>query len=601
MKVAIAQINTTQGDVRGNTERILRAAASARSGGARLVVFPELAIPGYCPRDLLYSTRFVAACEAALAEIATSAPPDLGLLVGTVSRNPTGRGRRLCNSAVLLSGGRILAWRHKTLLPTYDVFDEARYFEPAPEDQEPVEFLGHRIGVTICEDVWGETPSLESPTWDADPPAALAEAGSDILINLSASPFSEGRPAARERLVTRLASRLRRPVILVNLVGGNDEVVFDGTSVAAGAAGTVIARAAAFREETLILDLPDGGGGGGEIPPRSDDAGARLADLRDALVLGLSDYARKCGFGEAVIGLSGGIDSAVTAVLAARALGPGQVLGVALPSRYSAPESLEDARLLASRLGMPFETISIEPAFRALLGSLEAPFSGRPADVTEENLQARIRGVILMALSNKFRRLLLTTGNKSEMACGYATLYGDMCGGLAVISDVLKTTVYDLARLLNRDADPIPERTLTRAPTAELRPGQKDSDSLPSYEILDPILRLHIEDGLSASEIVGRGYDPGLVGRIVRMVVRAEYKRKQAPPGLRVTPKAFGSGRRMPIAGDAAAFFDEASGAACGAPPPPGGSAGKGRGSSPDPLNSGGPGASPFPAGTPEP
>ena len=545
MRLALAQLNTTVGDVTGNEARILSSYRQAVTAGADLVLVPELALTGYPPRDLLLRPSFVDANLAALERLAAQTGAT-GLLVGFVGRNPRRPGRELTNAAALLAGGRVVAVREKTLLPTYDVFDEDRYFEPATENL-PVPFRGHSLGITICEDVWNDEDFWPAPRYRPNPAVELAEAGADLLVNLSASPWHRGKERTRRAMLSSLAAKTGRPVFYCNLAGGNDELVFDGQSLACHADGTLMAEGAAFTEDFLLVDSESVA----TVPPRDR---CDEAMLHDALVLGTRDYLHKCGFRSAVLGLSGGIDSAVVAALAVAALGPDQVRGLALPSEYSSPGSISDARDLAENLGIPFDIVSIQPPFAALKGQLKPLFGGRPEDTTEENLQARLRGVTLMAMSNKFGSLLLTTGNKSELAVGYCTLYGDMCGGLAVISDVPKTWVYRLARWMNDDArargarPPIPEGSLTKPPSAELRPNQTDQDSLPPYEVLDAILEGYVVREQSVAELVGLGLGETEVRRVVRLIEGSEYKRRQAAPGLKVTTKAFGVGRRVPIA-----------------------------------------------------
>jgi NAD+ synthase/NAD+ synthase (glutamine-hydrolysing) len=537
MKLALAQINTTVGDLRGNSAKILQHYRLAQQAGVDLLLTPELAITGYPPRDLLSKRRFVRDNLATLDEIAGQVG-ETGLLVGFVDFNPAADGRPYYNSVALVYQRKIVARRSKTLLPTYDVFDEDRYFQPS-ERNDPIEWKGCRLGVTVCEDIWN-VEHFAPTRYNRDPVSELA--GVDYLLNLSASPYHLGKARVREQLVQAVATKHRMPVAYCNLVGGNDELIFDGQSMVFNATGQMWAQAAAFREELLIVDTS--GPAAPPLAPTSDMAG-----LHDALVLGLRDYAGKCGFRSAVLGLSGGIDSAVTACLAAEALGNSNVLGVSLPSQFSSPASKDDARILAANLGIRYEVIPIQAAFEQLKATLQPLFAGRAEDTTEENLQARVRGTLLMALSNKFGHPLLTTGNKSEMAVGYCTLYGDMNGGLAVIADVPKTMVYELARYINRERAIIPASSITKPPSAELRPNQTDQDTLPEYAVLDAILKRYVEENKSAAEIIEEtGYDAGLVRDIVRKIDLNEYKRKQAPPCLRVTTKAFGIGRRVPIA-----------------------------------------------------
>jgi len=544
MKTALAQLNPTVGDIDGNARRILDAYARAARAGAEVVVTPELSLIGYPPRDLLLKPRFVADNLAALERLAGQVGPT-ALVVGYVERTGRERGLPLYNAAALIADGRVLARKYKRLLPTYDVFDEMRYFEPGDEPAV-VEWGGSTLGLSICEDIWTqESAGPAARLYHGNPVADLVEAGADVLINMSASPFVVGKSAQRAELVRAQALRHGRPVVYVNQVGGNDELIFDGASFAVSADGQVVAQLKAFEEEVAVVDLAAVGSPAGlaELP-------ADVEALRPALVLGLRDYMRKTGFREAVVGLSGGIDSSLVACLAAEAAGPEHVLGVAMPSRYSSAHSVEDARALASALGIRFQTIPIDGPHTAFEEVLAEAFAGREPDLTEENLQARVRGTILMGLSNKFGYLVLATGNKSEVSVGYCTLYGDMVGGLAVIGDVPKTLVYRLCRHINETdpRSPIPERVLTKAPSAELRPDQKDEDSLPPYDVLDPILDLYVRDERSYDQIVAAGFDPHTVSQVIRLVDRNEYKRKQAAPVLKVTSRAFGFGRRMPIA-----------------------------------------------------
>lgn len=546
MKIAIAQLNFTVGDLTGNAAKILDGYRRACAQGADLVVFSELAVTGYPPRDLLLKSAFVPDTLAALDGLAhemTAAPA----VVGYVDRNEGKTGRPFRNAAAVIAGGKVQRRVWKMLLPTYDVFDEDRYFEPATR-VAPVTVGGCVLAVTVCEDIWNEPAFWRGkqdrnglPLYQRDPVAELCDAGAEVIVNISASPYVLGKERLRHELLSTVAAHHKRPLIYANQVGGNDELVFDGNSMAFDAQGRLIAQARAFDEDLVLVDtaLPH---------PAALCAPGEEESLYRALVLGLRDYTRKCGFKGLVLGLSGGIDSAVVAVLAAAAVGPENVIGVAMPSRFSSDHSKSDAEALAKNLGIRFHTIPIEPAHKALLEMLAPVFAGREADTTEENLQARVRGVLLMALSNKFGHMLITTGNKSEMATGYCTLYGDMCGGLAVISDVPKMMIYRLARWINRDRPIIPEGSLTKPPSAELRPNQTDQDSLPPYEVLDRILKAYVEDQRSHADIVAAGEDERVVRDVLRRVDFNEYKRKQAPPGLKVTSKAFGIGRRMPIA-----------------------------------------------------
>ena len=539
MKVALAQINTTVGDLAGNEAKILAAYRRGVEAEADLVMFPELALCGYPPRDLLLKKNFIRQNLEVLDRLA-QATGRTGLLVGYVGRNPQPPGREATNGAALLQHGKILATRAKTLLPTYDVFDEDRYFEPATENL-PVEFNGERVGITICEDVWNDEDFWRDRRYRRNPTTELAAAGARIIFNISASPWHLGKNKTRHLMLAKLAAKIQCPLLYCNLVGGNDELVFDGASLAFNGAGQLTARGELFDEDFLLVDT---------AAPATHASGdpADEEKLYKALVLGLRDYLHKCGFKSAVLGLSGGIDSALTAVLAVAALGRENVRGVSLPSEFSSQGSLDDARRLAESLGIRYDVIPIQPMFAAAKTQLSQVFTGCREDTTEENIQARLRGVVLMAMSNKFGSLLLTTGNKSELAVGYCTLYGDMCGGLAVISDVPKTMVYRLSQWINRDQEIIPAASITKPPSAELRPDQTDQDSLPPYDTLDAILDAYVVQMRSAVEIIKSGFDEATVRRVVRLIDLNEYKRRQAAPGLKVTSKAFGVGRRIPIA-----------------------------------------------------
>jgi len=538
MKIALAQINTTVGDFAGNTARLREACERGAEAGAEIVLAPELAITGYPPRDLLLKGGFVENNLAALEALAVTIG-DTALVVGHVGLNADQPGRPATNAVSLLHRGKVVATRTKSLLPTYDVFDEARYFEPATENS-PVDFNGHLLGLTVCEDVWNDEDFWCDRRYHANPVEALVEQGAEVILNVSASPWHLGKHRMRAEMLGGLAAKIERPLLYCNAVGGNDELIFDGGSLALDASGKPIAQGKFFAEDLVMVDT--------EASPivcaESDDE----ALLHDALVLGVGDYLGKCGFRSAVIGLSGGIDSAVTAVLAVAALGKENVRGVALPSQYSSVGSLEDAQALAENLGIQYDVVPIKAGFETAKQSLEPVFGDRPEDVTEENIQARLRGLLLMAMSNKFGSLVLTTGNKSELAVGYCTLYGDMCGGLAVISDVPKTMVYRLARWMNRDGEVIPASTIEKPPSAELRPDQKDEDSLPPYDVLDAILERYVVEGQSVDEIIAADFDTDTVRRIARLIDLNEYKRRQAAPGLKVTSKAFGVGRRIPVA-----------------------------------------------------
>ena len=539
MRIALAQINTTVGDLAGNEAKIMEGARRAQAEKADVVLFPELTTTGYPPRDLLLKPDFIVKNLAVLHRLA-AASAETALVVGFVGENRHRPGRDVTNAAALLHGGKIAATRVKTLLPTYDVFDEDRYFEPARENL-PVTIGSSACGLTICEDIWNDENFWSQRRYPADPVANLVSAGVGCVLNISASPWHVGKEKLRYDMLASLAVKARRPVAFCNLVGGNDELLFDGGSMLFNANGQLIARAKSFAEDFVVADVETG-----QPAPRPDASDEE--NVHDALVLGLRDYFQKCGFKSAVLGLSGGIDSAVVACLAVAALGPEHVHGIALPSQFSSQGSLDDAQLLAKHLGIRHDVIPIQPPFEAVRRQMEAVFRGRAEDTTEENIQARLRGVILMALSNKFGSLLLTTGNKSELAVGYCTLYGDMCGGLAVISDVPKTIVYRLAHWINRASEIIPQSSLTKAPSAELRLNQTDQDSLPPYDILDAVLDHYVVQSRSMAEIIRLGFEEKTVRQIIRLIDVNEYKRRQAAPGLKVTTKAFGVGRRFPIA-----------------------------------------------------
>jgi len=521
MKVALAQTNTTVGDFAGNEAKILAAYRRAAEAGVDLVLFPELTTCGYPPRDLLLKKQFITQ-NLELLERLAQATGKTGLLAGYVGINPTRPGRETTNSAALCQNGKILATRTKMLLPTYDVFDEDRYFEPATENL-PVEFNGQKIGLTICEDVWNDDDFWRERRYRRNPAVELAAAGAQMIFNVSASPWHLGKNSTRHRMLGSLAAKVKCPLLYCNLIGGNDELVFDGESLAFNAAGQLTAQGEFFTEDFLVLDTE-------QMVAAQPKALADEEMVFRALVLGLRDYLYKCGFKSAVLGLSGGIDSALTAVVAVEALGKENVRGVSLPSQFSSRGSLDDARLLAKNLGIRYDVIPIQPMFEAARQQLKSVFAGCTEDTTEENIQARLRGVVLMALSNKFGSLLLTTGNKSELAVGYCTLYGDMCGGLAVISDVPKTMVYRLAHWINRASEIIPTASITKPPSAELRPNQTDQDSLPPYDALDAILDSYVVQLRPASEIIAMGFDEATVRRVVRLIDFNEYKRRQAAP-----------------------------------------------------------------------
>jgi NAD+ synthase (glutamine-hydrolysing) len=544
MRLALAQTNPVVGDLAANRARILDMIRSARDGHADLVVFPELALVGYPPKDLLLKPSFIDDAEAALQSIARDCT-GITAIVGYPQRNLSRVGRPLYNAAAVLAGGAVASRHFKTLLPTYDVFDESRYFQPAPDDaHNVVAIAGTPVGISICEDLWNDPRHIAAGLYDRDPIGHLHRAGARLILNLSASPFVLGKHDFRLDLFASQARAIACPLVYVNQVGGNDELLFDGNSLVLDAAGKLVAHGKDFAEDLVMADL------GSSPPPIPPPHRRGLASLHAALVMGLRDYCRKCGFKSAVLGLSGGIDSALTAALAVDALGPDKVVGVAMPSRFSSDHSIEDARILARNLGIEFHLVPISAVHDAYEATLAPAFASRPRDITEENLQARVRGGLLMAMSNKFNHLLLTTGNKSEVATGYCTLYGDMCGGLAVISDVPKTTVWDLSRYHNQfhNREIIPQRSIDKVPSAELRPNQTDQDSLPPYDLLDAILHRYIEEEKGHAQITAEGFDPDIVRRVIRLVDRSEYKRRQAAPGLKVTSRAFGSGRRMPIA-----------------------------------------------------
>jgi NAD+ synthetase len=552
MRIALAQINPTVGDLAANCRKIIHFIQQAKDSGAKIVVFPELAICGYPPKDLLLKPRFVDDNLRAVQLIA-SRVRGIDAIVGYAERNISPVGRPLHNAVAVLRDGDIVSRHFKTLLPTYDVFDESRYFEPGPiEHRNQLVRIGDMpVGLSICEDLWNDEKMISRRLYHQNPIADLHAAGAELMINTSASPFVVGKHDFRLKLFASQVKQFNRPLVYCNQVGGNDELVFDGNSVVFDSSGNVIAQAKDFEEDLLVVDIDATRDTGFQpVPGALHGQDARVTTIYKALVLGLRDYVQKCGFKSVVLGLSGGIDSALTAVLAVDALGKDKVVGVAMPSRFSSDHSIGDARQLAENLGIEFHLIPISPVHDAYEQTLAGVFAGRDRDVTEENLQARVRGAILMAMSNKFNHLLLTTGNKSELAVGYCTLYGDMCGGLAVISDVPKTTVYELSEFINRQAgsERIPRNSITKAPSAELRPNQTDQDSLPSYDLLDAILYRYVEEEKGVTEIIAEGFDAPTVLRVIKLVDRSEYKRRQAAPGIKVTSRAFGFGRRMPIA-----------------------------------------------------
>lgn len=540
MRLALAQINTTIGDIAGNAGRAARALREAASQGADLAVLPELTLSGYPPQDLVDRAAFIRANAQALQELA-GAVPDLPAIVGFVGESTHETGKRATNAAALLHEGRVAAVRTKSLLPTYDVFDELRHFQPASAN-EPVEIAGVPVGITICEDMWNDRTFWDRPLYGSDPVEELVAAGASLLVNLSASPFATGKQHFRRRMLGATARRHGVPLAAVNLVGGNDQLIFDGRSVLLDNEGRVVAEAAAFSEDLLVVDTE--AQAPGPPPPLPEETG----EVRAALELGLRDYLTKCALSRAVFGLSGGIDSAVTAALAAAALGPENVTAIYMPSSFSKKMSGEDSARLVRNLGMEFHVVAIEDLRNCAGAALEPLFRGTEPGVAEENVQARLRGMIVMAYANKFGCLPLATGNKSELAVGYCTLYGDMVGGLAVIGDLPKTMVYRLAEDYNRHREVIPRSIIERPPSAELKPDQVDQDILPPYEVLDGILALYVEQSREYDEIVAEGYDPETVREVLRMVDNAEFKRRQAPITLRVTSKAFGPGRRLPVA-----------------------------------------------------
>jgi len=564
LKIGLLQLNPTVGDFAANRKKLLAGCEKAVALGAEFILAPELFLCGYPPRDLLQRADFVESNLAALAETAK----DIGaipLCVGYVDRNPERPGRALRNAAAVFQNGKIIWRTHKCLLPTYDVFDEDRYFEPA-KTIAPFEFDGHKLGITICEDIWNDEDFWPERLYRRDPIKELIAQGAEIILNLSASPWHDGKERTRLAMLQRVARDERVPLAQVNLVGANDELIFDGHSVALDVRGEVIALGKGFAEDIFAADLISGSSRGNEaqikIGHRPSAIGHELEpphagcyifppreeQLFSALWLGIRDYVHKCGFKSVIVGLSGGIDSALVAVLAAEALGADQVLGVSMPARYSSEGSLSDAATLAKNLGIRYDVLPIEPVFKSVEQQLQKVFAGTKPNEAEENVQSRLRGVTLMALSNKFGALVLTTGNKSEMAVGYCTLYGDMCGALAPLADVFKTDIYQIARWVNRDREIIPAASISKPPSAELRPNQTDQDSLPPYESLDQILDAYSVQNLGKEEIIRRGFDAAVVNDVLNKVTFSEYKRRQAAPGLKVSPRAFGMGRRIPIA-----------------------------------------------------
>lgn len=543
MNIGLLQLNSTVGDFAVNRQKLTVAYAQAVARGAEFVLAPELFLCGYPPRDLLHREDFIAANLAALADTAKNVGA-VPLCVGYVERNSKRPGRALKNKAAVLQNGKIVWSTTKSLLPTYDVFDEDRYFEPS-RTVEPFIFNAKTLGITICEDIWNDEDFWPERLYRRDPVKELINQGAEIILNISASPWCDGKERARLEMLRRVARDERVPLAQVNAIGANDELIFDGHSVVLDAHGELIGQGKGFEEDVMVVDLAKSGTEarkGEEIFP------AREPLLFSALSLGVRDYVQKCGFKSVIVGLSGGVDSAVIAVIAADAIGPENVFGVSMPARYSSPGSLTDAEKLAHNLGIRYEVLPIEPVFKSVEAQLQRVFAGTKPNEAEENVQSRLRGLTLMALSNKFGGLVLTTGNKSEMAVGYCTLYGDMNGALAPIADVLKTDVYKLARWMNREREIIPANSISKPPSAELRPNQTDQDSLPPYEILDAILDLYVVKNLSKADLISRGFDAAVVNEVVNKINFSEYKRRQAAPGLKVSPRAFGMGRRIPVA-----------------------------------------------------
>ncbi len=540
MKIALAQINTIIGDFENNLKKVINFTKKAEESGADIIIFPELTFSGYPPRDLLEKKSFIEKNIEILHKYRKSVG-EIGAVVGFISWNKNSIGKPIMNSGAFIYKGKIKKIFHKCLLPTYDVFDEARYFEPDKKAQGLISFKGKKLGLTICEDFWNEPEIFPHRLYNYDPVEDLANRGAEIFISIMASPYNVGKVVFRKKIYQTVAKKFGIPIAVVNLVGGNDDILFDGNSFSVDANGKIFSNGKDFEEDLIIVDFDLKKGIKRETSKSEEE------EILKALTMGTRDYSHKCGFKSAVIGLSGGIDSALTAKIAADALGSENILGILMPSMYSSEGSISDSIKLAKNIGIKTETVPIKDIYYKYLEVLSPHFKGRKEDKTEENLQARIRGNILMSFSNKFGHLVLSTGNKSELAVGYSTLYGDMCGGLAVISDLLKTRVYKVANFINREVEIIPGEIIEKPPSAELRPGQKDQDELPPYEVLDPILSYYIEELLSPAEIIEKGYPEEIVKKVTVMVDKNEYKRRQAPPGLRITSKAFGYGRRLPI------------------------------------------------------
>ena len=543
MRITLAQLNPVVGDVEGNTERVIET-VRAHATGADLVMFSEMILTGYPPQDLVERSQVIRRVEEALRRLChiSAEYPDTGILVGAPILNPSVGGRRLLNAALLIADGRIVYTQSKSLLPTYDVFDEGRYFQPA-EEIDVVEFKGETLGISVCEDAWVDSSlGMTAHIYNTNPIAILVNKGASVLLNLSASPFNVYKIETRFKLLSGHAEKHGIPLVFVNQVGANDELIFDGNSMSFDKSGVPNAVLAGFKEDIVTIDTETTGDNGLFVAPED------IASVYDALVLGLRDYVHKCGFSKAILGLSGGIDSAVTMALGVAALGAENMLGICMPSLYSSESSITDSQALADNLGVTMKTIPIENVYRSYLETLAPEIDPEEVGVTQENLQARVRGNILMAYSNEFGYITLSTGNKSELSVGYCTLYGDMSGGLSVLADVPKTEVYNLAHYINRNKEVIPLATLEKPPSAELRPNQTDQDTLPTYEVLDSILHCYVEDKCSAEDLVSDEISPETIRWVVKAVDRNEYKRRQAAPGLRVTSKSFGIGRRMPIA-----------------------------------------------------